>query len=165
MSETPQPQSEPNTNTTSKREFARLIEPLELASGRRLGNPTRAVCLRAFQDQPDAVRKVAEEALADADDRNPVGLFGWRIANGWHELEPMPQRFRDDDPDDGRAHVRVEPEISMRWVKTTLVQLPAEEQPAEVAARIAVLQRKQGANVAAEFVRWLHERGLGELAA
>jgi hypothetical protein len=82
--------SDLNTNTTvSRRAFARLVEPLERASGRRLGNPARERCFAAFERHPEGVREVARGALVDAV-RNPVGLFVHRIENGWHELEPVP---------------------------------------------------------------------------
>jgi hypothetical protein len=84
--------SEPINNTTTRRSqtFAQIVAPLELASGRRLGNPARAECLRAFEKRPDGVREVACSALADADS-SPVGLFIHRIQNGWHEHEPLPE--------------------------------------------------------------------------
>jgi hypothetical protein len=70
------------------REFARVVEPLERATGRRLGPPARGECLAAFELRPDGVRVEAENALVDAS-RNPLGLFVHRIRAGWHELEPL----------------------------------------------------------------------------
>lgn len=69
--------------------FARVVRTLEEASGRRLGNPQRRRCFQAFRKHPQGVRKVARDALADTDGSNPLGLFIYRIANGWHELEPL----------------------------------------------------------------------------
>lgn len=71
-------------------EFARVIEPLELSARRRLGNPQRQSCLEAFAKFPSGVRQVIDGVLADAT-RNPLGLFVYRIKNGWHELEPLPE--------------------------------------------------------------------------
>jgi hypothetical protein len=76
---------------TLRREFARVIAPLERASGRRLGNPAREDCLRAFEKCSDGVQELAHSVLADAK-RNALGLFVYRIRYGWHELEPVPDR-------------------------------------------------------------------------
>jgi hypothetical protein len=81
-------QAKPNTTTTMRRDFARVVAPLEQAAGRRLGNPYRRVCLGAFERFPEGVRSIARASLADAS-VNPLGLFLWRIKNGWHELEPV----------------------------------------------------------------------------
>jgi hypothetical protein len=89
-----QPSKDPTTNTTTlRREFSQVVAPLERACGRRLGNPARGECLAAFSQYPDGVRQVATDALREAD-VNAVGLFVWRVKNGWHELEPV------DDPAD-----------------------------------------------------------------
>ncbi|MHB8641406.1 MAG: hypothetical protein ACYDA3_00745 [Gaiellaceae bacterium] len=85
------------TNTTSlKREFASVVRPLEEKTGTPLGNPHRAECFRAFEHYPDGVREVARRVLADAE-KNPNGLFVYRIRNGWHELEPLPAAPPPDD--------------------------------------------------------------------
>lgn len=84
MALTPTPPTRPSDS------FAQIVAPLERASGSRLGNPHREECLRAFQKFPDGVRAIARSALADSE-RNPVGLFFYRIRNGWHELEPLPE--------------------------------------------------------------------------
>jgi hypothetical protein len=88
-----QKRSSSTTNTTAGRDFAALIEPLERASGRRLGNPARRECLKAYTQHPVGVARVAAGALFDAA-RNPVGLFVYRIANDWHELEPLENEQR-----------------------------------------------------------------------
>ncbi len=78
----------PNTTTTARQEFARVVAPLEHKAGRRLGNRYRRICFEAFLRFPEGVRVVARTSLEDAD-VNPLGLFFWRIKNGWHELEPV----------------------------------------------------------------------------
>jgi hypothetical protein len=80
--------SRSNTTTTVRKDFAQVVEPLERATRRRLGNPQRQVCLDAFAAFPDGVIEVARTSLQDARS-NPLGLFFWRIQNGWHELEPV----------------------------------------------------------------------------
>ncbi len=83
-------ESEPITTTaTSRQEFASVVAALEQATGRRLGNPQRRQCFEAFATFPNGVREVARTSLEDAR-VNPLGLFSWRIANGWHELDPLP---------------------------------------------------------------------------
>jgi hypothetical protein len=80
--------SSPSITTTTRKAFARVVEPLEKASKRRLGNPARQECFDAFSRYPDGVRAVARDALADTDGR-ALGLFVWRVRQGWHELEPL----------------------------------------------------------------------------
>lgn len=65
-----------------------MIAPLEQASRRRLGNPHRRDCFAEFEKLPHGVREIARASLEDARS-NPLGLFVWRIKNGWHELEPI----------------------------------------------------------------------------
>lgn len=71
-----------------EQEFAEVIAPLERAAGRRLAGKHRRICLEAFRRYPEGVREVSAGALADAT-KNPIGLFFWRIQQGWHELEPL----------------------------------------------------------------------------
>jgi len=73
----------------ARREFARMLEPLEVASRRRLGNPYRDDCFQAFEQYQEGVRDVARNVLADAE-HSPLGLFVYRIKNRWHELDPLP---------------------------------------------------------------------------
>jgi hypothetical protein len=89
-------ESSKNSTNTTRRDFAELVAPLEQASGRRLGDPHRQRCLEAFHRYPDGVREVAKHALADAES-TAVGLFVYRIQNGWHELPPLPSVCHPDD--------------------------------------------------------------------
>jgi len=118
------------TTESTRAAFARVIAPLEAQAGRRMGNPHRQKCFEAFERYPHGVEVVARDTAADAT-RNPLGLFYWRITNGWHELEPLPKpearaemapiadvvALEEDVPVDVRADRLLEADPSLRsWL-------------------------------------------------
>jgi hypothetical protein len=92
-------ESKDNTTTSAqlRQEFAQLLAPLERRSGSRLGNPARRECFAAFSKYRSAVTEVARSTLAEAE-RNPVGLFVYRIRNGYHLLEPLADALAEPSP-------------------------------------------------------------------
>jgi hypothetical protein len=130
-------QPTPNTTTASRREFARVVAPLEHATGRRLGNPYRQVCLDAFARFPAGVRAVACASLEDARS-NPLGLFIWRIRNGWHELEPVKRlgenvKIPDNRPDEPGAPT---PEEAPRKIPDNRPDEPGAPTPEEASREV-----------------------------
>jgi hypothetical protein len=76
------------TNPTRRKEFARVIAPLERAARQRLVGKHRDDCFDGFLAYPDGFREQACQALAEG--RNPLRLLIWRINQRAHEIEPCP---------------------------------------------------------------------------
>lgn len=78
-------------NSTTRRDFAALIAPLELRAGARLGDPWRSRALCMFAANEAGVRAVVRGMLKNGGPafQNPLGALCYRLGNGWHELEPL----------------------------------------------------------------------------
>jgi hypothetical protein len=81
----------PTTTTTTRtpepREFRKLIEPLEFASGERLRGKRRRECVAAFLESPAGFRQIADEALVGG--RRPLGLLVHKVREDQH-LDDLP---------------------------------------------------------------------------
>ena len=66
-------------------EFASIVRPLEDRYGRPLTGHGRLKCHRAFQENPESFRRLAERALEQAH-RNPVGLLIKMVRDGEHRF-------------------------------------------------------------------------------
>ena len=73
------------TNRDLVAEFAELVQPLEKASSKPLGEPGRSRAWRAFYEDTDGFRRLVAEAERRGT-KNPLGLLLVMVAAGEHRL-------------------------------------------------------------------------------
>jgi hypothetical protein len=98
-------------HATGEQDFDTIVAPLERAVGKRLNGAGRLKCLAAFDESPDGVRAVADDALGRAK-RNALGLFIRMLEDGEHHVAD----------DRGRL------DRALKWVEKTAPLLIAEAQ-------------------------------------
>jgi hypothetical protein len=80
---------------SSSSNFDEIVAPLEAIVGHRLNGPGRAVCLRAFGEEPNGFLRLVDQAQARG--RNPLSLLVKMASDGDHRL-PTPSTVSSTPP-------------------------------------------------------------------